>query len=172
LIEKIGDAQACRGFLAPFRARGAALKAEPAPELLRRRVELGHQLPIGCGAAAGGWAGSTIGHGKGRLVATAAGTFLGGLIGNQIGRSMDRTDRLYAVRSAGDALEREPDGGYAHWENPNTGNSGYTVPTRTYETAPGRYCREYQTTVVVGGRTQSGYGTACRQPDGSWQVVG
>ncbi|HLB79009.1 MAG TPA: glycine zipper 2TM domain-containing protein, partial [Dongiaceae bacterium] len=74
------------------------------------------------GAAAGGWAGSTIGHGKGRLVATAAGTFLGGLIGNQIGRSMDRTDRLYAVRSAGDALEREPDGGYAHWENPNTGN--------------------------------------------------
>ena len=124
------------------------------------------------GAAAGGWAGSTIGHGKGRLIATAAGTFLGGLIGNQIGRSMDRTDRLYAVRSAGDALEREPDGGYAHWENPNTGNSGYTVPTRTYETAPGRYCREYQTTVVVGGRTQSGYGTACRQPDGSWQVVG
>ena len=123
------------------------------------------------GAAAGGWAGSTIGHGKGRLIATAAGTLLGGVIGNQVGRSMDRTDQLYAVRSASDALEREPDGGYAHWENPNTGNSGYTVPTRTYETGPGQYCREYQTTVVVGGRTQSGFGTACRQPDGSWQVV-
>src|SRR3990170_5330952 len=101
------------------------------------------------GAAAGGWAGSTIGHGKGRLIATAAGTFLGGVIGNQVGRSMDRTDELLAVRSAGTALEREPDGSYTRWENPNTGNSGYIVPTRTYQTAPNQYCREYQTTVVV-----------------------
>lgn len=34
-----------------------------------------------------------------------------------------------------------------------------------------RYCREYQTTGRVGGRLQPGYGTACYQPDGSWQIV-
>jgi hypothetical protein len=33
------------------------------------------------------------------------------------------------------------------------------------------YCREYTGTIYVGGRAQQGYGTACLQPDGSWQVV-
>lgn len=34
-----------------------------------------------------------------------------------------------------------------------------------------RYCREYTDRVQVGGRWQESYGTACLQPDGSWQVV-
>lgn len=33
------------------------------------------------------------------------------------------------------------------------------------------YCREYTQTVQVGGVRQQGYGTACMQPDGSWQIV-
>ncbi len=33
------------------------------------------------------------------------------------------------------------------------------------------YCREFTKDIVVGGRVQQGYGTACQQPDGSWQVV-
>src|SRR3546814_3244917 len=40
------------------------------------------------GAAGGAWAGSSIGKGTGRIVATAAGTLLCGLLGNQIGRSL------------------------------------------------------------------------------------
>jgi hypothetical protein len=36
---------------------------------------------------------------------------------------------------------------------------------------PAPYCREYQTTTTVGGRTVSSYGTACQQPDGSWRLV-
>jgi len=80
------------------------------------------------GAAGGAWAGSTIGKGSGRIVATAAGTLLGAFIGNQIGRSLDRVDQMYAEQAAQTALERYPDGQYARWNNPNTGNSGYTVP--------------------------------------------
>lgn len=34
-----------------------------------------------------------------------------------------------------------------------------------------RYCREYTKTIRVGGQLQSGYGTACMQPDGSWELV-
>jgi len=34
-----------------------------------------------------------------------------------------------------------------------------------------RYCREYQSTTRVGGRLQPSYGTACLQPDGSWEIV-
>jgi hypothetical protein len=33
------------------------------------------------------------------------------------------------------------------------------------------YCREYTRTITIGGVRQSGYGTACYQPDGSWQIV-
>jgi len=35
----------------------------------------------------------------------------------------------------------------------------------------GRYCREYQGTVMVGNAMQPSYGTACMQSDGSWQIV-
>lgn len=34
-----------------------------------------------------------------------------------------------------------------------------------------RYCREYTKSVRVGGDLQSAYGTACMQPDGSWEIV-
>lgn len=30
-------------------------------------------------------------------------------------------------------------------------------------------CREYQTTVNIGGKPQKAYGRACRQPDGTWK---
>ncbi len=33
------------------------------------------------------------------------------------------------------------------------------------------YCREYQKSIRVGGHTESGYGTACMQPDGSWMIT-
>jgi hypothetical protein len=35
----------------------------------------------------------------------------------------------------------------------------------------GDYCREYQKSIRVGGHIESGYGTACMQPDGSWMIV-
>ena len=40
-----------------------------------------------------------------------------------------------------------------------------------YQAANGQYCREYQGTVTVNGRSQPSYGTACLMPDGSWRVV-
>ena len=35
----------------------------------------------------------------------------------------------------------------------------------------GDYCREYTKSIRVGGHMESGYGTACLQPDGSWMIV-
>jgi hypothetical protein len=37
--------------------------------------------------------------------------------------------------------------------------------------ASAQYCREYTQNIMVGGRMQEGYSTACMQPDGSWQQV-
>ena len=43
------------------------------------------------------------------------------------------------------------------------------APTKAQ--AAGEYCREYTKTISVGGRAAQGYGTACRQPDGAWEIV-
>jgi surface antigen len=123
------------------------------------------------GAALGGLAGSQIGSGTGQLVAVGAGVLLGALLGNEVGKSLDKADQVYAERNAQQTLETAPTGTTATWVNPDSGNSGSVTPTATYQGAGGEYCREYQQTVTVGGEQQSAYGTACRQPDGSWKLV-
>jgi surface antigen len=123
------------------------------------------------GGAAGGLLGSTIGGGSGRLAATAAGTLLGALAGSEVGKSLDRVDQMYAARTTQSALETKPSGASTTWANPDSGHSGTVTPVRTYQTPQGQYCREFQQTVTIGGKTESAYGTACRQPDGSWKIV-
>jgi len=49
--------------------------------------------------------------------------------------------------------------------------SGAVIATREGTSSSGRYCREFQHDVVVGGRSEQAYGTACRNPDGSWEVI-
>ena len=51
------------------------------------------------------------------------------------------------------------------------GASGSVTAVREGTSTLGRYCREFQQNVTVGGRTEQAYGTACQQPDGSWEVV-
>ena len=46
-----------------------------------------------------------------------------------------------------------------------------TPPPVVYRAAPQAYCREYTTTMMVGGRPVETYGTACMQPDGTWRIV-
>jgi hypothetical protein len=49
--------------------------------------------------------------------------------------------------------------------------SGEVTTLREGHTQDGRPCREFQQQVTIGGNTEKAYGTACRQPDGSWQIV-
>lgn len=123
------------------------------------------------GAGLGALAGSQVGKGKGKLVAVAVGTLAGAFLGSEVGKSLDRADRLYMQRTSQGALEKNKSGQASRWRNPDSGNSGTVQPTRTYRTAAGKYCREYQQTVTIAGKTESAFGTACRQPDGSWKVV-
>lgn len=122
------------------------------------------------GAVGGGLAGAQFGHGAGKLAATAFGTLLGGLFGHEVGSSLDRADQTY-VSHAEQRASAAPIGQQITWNNPQSGNSGSYTPVRDGSDSSGNYCREYETTVTVGGETQKAYGTACRQPDGSWKVV-
>ncbi len=132
-----------------------------------QRKHMSSELAGGAlGAAVGGLLGSQVGSGSGQLAATAAGTLLGALVGSSIGRDMDTLDHYCVAKT----LEYAPQGRMIEWQNPDN-NAHYTVtPTKTYE-RQGRYCREYQTKVIVGNKVQETYGTACRQPDGSWKIV-
>jgi surface antigen len=69
------------------------------------------------------------------------------------------------------AMENNPTNLAADWVNPDLGNAGAVVPTKTFAGEQGQPCREFVTTITIGGRQEQGYGTACRQPDGAWQIV-
>ncbi len=45
------------------------------------------------------------------------------------------------------------------------------VPVRTFVGARSRPCRGFITAIISRDREEQGYGTACRQVDGDWQVV-
>jgi surface antigen len=120
------------------------------------------------GAAGGGLIGAAAGGGAAGIV---GGVLLGGLLGGAIGSALDQRDKQLAYQSQQAALESSRTGQTSTWRNPDTGHSGSYTPTKTYENASGQYCREYQEKVVIDGKTHSAYGTACRQPDGSWKIV-
>ncbi len=121
---------------------------------------------VATGAIVGGILGNQVGKGSGRAWATGLGMLAGAYIGGNIGASMDRQDRLNSQR----ALEKSSDNRPSSWDNPNTGNSYTVTPTSTYQTASGP-CREYTTEAVISGKSETIYGKACRQSDGSWQAM-
>lgn len=123
------------------------------------------------GAGLGALLGSQVGSGKGKLAAVAVGALAGAWAGSEVGKSLDKADKMYAQRNAQDSLEYSQVGQSKAWRNPDSGNSGTLTPTRTYKTASGENCRDFETTIYVGGKQETGTGRACRQPDGTWQII-
>jgi surface antigen len=132
--------------------------------------EFGAKTGLGAalGAAGGGLLAAAVG---GSGVGIAAGVLLGGLAGGAVGSRLDAQDRSIAAQNSQHTLETAPSGTTTAWRNPDSGNSGTVTPTRTYQNASGQYCREFQQTITIGGQQEQSFGTACRQPDGSWKIV-
>jgi len=128
------------------------------------------------GAALGALTGTALAYGLAKdsgkkdlwLIAGAA---AGGLIGNNIGAKLDERDRLLLGQTFQNTLETAPTNNVGSWNNPNTGNSGTVTPTATHLSSNEQPCREFITTVNIGGELSQAYGTACRQNDGSWKIV-
>jgi surface antigen len=99
-------------------------------------------------------------------VASLAGAVVGALVSAKVGGRMDRIDRA----CIGQVLEYAPDGRSIVWSQAADGPRYRVVPLATYQTSSGGYCREYQTTALIGSQAQREYGIACRQPSG-WQVA-
>lgn len=116
------------------------------------------------GAVLGGVIGADQGRGAGPVI---GGALIGAVLGGVLGGLIDSTNQA----CVGDVLEYVPSNHPVHWQDPHSGYGYEVTPLRTWEPNPGQYCREYQTVVTIGGRAEQAYGYACRQPDGSWQVV-
>ena len=137
------------------------------PYGLDQRVCYRDMIGAALGGATGGLIGSNIGKGKGRTVATVGGVLVGLFVGGKIGRNMDQLDQA----CAGQVLEHVPDRQTVVWQGQGEGDGYWVTPTRSYDAGNGRYCREYTSDAIVAGHKQQTYGTACRQPDGSWEII-
>lgn len=123
------------------------------------------------GGGLGALLGSQVGGGKGQLAAVALGALGGAFLGSEVGRRLDEVDRIKASNTQTRALESNRTGVASSWVNPDTGHSGSVKPTRTFQTASGENCRNYEHTVTMDGRSEIVMGTACRQADGNWRSV-
>lgn len=126
------------------------------------------QLDTALGGALGGVIGSHIGAGSGKAIATVGGVVLGALIGHTIGRHMDATDQY----CAGTALRYAPPGHPVVWEDPHTHWHYRFVPRRRFKNGRGEECRHFTQYAYRNGRKRRHHGTACREPHGSWHIVG
>lgn len=133
------------------------------------QVSCSNQPIIGTviGGVAGGLIGNQFGKGTGNTVSTVSGALLGAVFGNQVGVNLSRADSNCMAQ----ALEYARPGTQVVWQAPQENASYSILPTRNFREENGRYCREYQTNIRVSGKTRKAYGTACRQPNGQWEIV-
>ncbi|HSP26169.1 MAG TPA: hypothetical protein VLQ65_13440 [Saliniramus sp.] len=115
------------------------------------------------GALIGGLAGNVVGYGD--PASTLAGAMIGGVLGGMVGADMDARDREIAYEAQYYAFDT---GRPRRWRGEDA--YGEIIPGPTYRSR-GEFCREYTHTIYIGGRPREGYGTACREPDGSWRIV-
>jgi surface antigen len=124
------------------------------------------------GAAGGATVGGLIAAAAGGNPAAIAASVIGGLlVGGLVGNLLDERDKRLQAEAAQRAFETAPSGQSVAWKNPDSGHSGTVTPTKTVQ-APSGYCRDYQATVEIEGKQEKATGRACRQPNGTWQIVG
>ena len=126
------------------------------------------------GTALGALTGGALAYGLGqdsskKELWTVLGIGLGAMIGQSIGQQLDERDQYLMAQTFEFTMEKAPTNHKSQWENPDSGHGGTVTPTRTFDTGTGP-CREFTTTVSIGGHTEEAYGTACRQADGSWKI--
>lgn len=153
---------------APVYVSPAPVYAVPAP-VNNRIVCRGSNNGAILGGAIGGVTGAVVGANASHhhpWEAATGGSILGVLLGSAIGHAVDAGDQYCTTQ----AVVTAPIGRPVYWVNPATGMQYQVAPTRQYQQW-GTTCRDYQASAVINGRWQQIHGTACLQPDGSWQMV-
>ena len=112
--------------------------------------------------------GSPVASGSGE---PTVGAVEGGLMGSDVGESLNDADRAVALKAEYEALEYGRAGQPTQWLARKGDNRGEIKVGTTYQVNR-LDCREYTHNIWIGGRLRVVRGTACRQPDGAWRIVG
>jgi surface antigen len=128
------------------------------------------------GIVTGAIPGANTGHVIGSPVATGegdaeVGAVEGGLTGADVGRSLSEAERKLALKAEYEALEYGRSGQPTEWRN-RSGSVTGKIEVGTIYRVNRLDCREYTHNIAIGGRTRVVKGTACRQPDGVWRILG
>ena len=99
----------------------------------------------------------------------AAGLIGGALAGGHYAKLTDKGQKMHS-HAVHTNLETAQDNSTTSWNNPNNNEHG-SVTVRNTNVSNGTPCREFTQTIFVGGKAVEGYGTACRQADGSWKIM-
>lgn len=128
-------------------------------------------VATGLGAIGGGILGSNIGKGKGSMLGAAVGALGGAAFGHWMGENLDPKDQQKHMHTTQNSLEYAKTNQAVSWNDPNTGASGYVMPTQTYKSNEGKFCREYTQIIQIDNKKQEAVGRACRNNDGYWQIL-
>lgn len=122
------------------------------------------------GAILGNLLGRQAGSETDGIWSSGTGAVLEGIAESDAGTAMSRDDEIYMTRTTQAALEHTKSGQSSTWLNPNTGNTGSVTPVKTFQRDDDTYCRTIEQTLTTNDGTARARGTACRQPNGTWQI--
>ncbi len=101
----------------------------------------------------------------------SVGSVAGSYFGAGVDDSLDLDDRRYMQRAAQNALEFNRNWEASMWRNPETDAEGTVTPTRTYQSAAAKWCREFEAAITVDDEQELATGHACRERDGTWRII-
>ncbi|EKF19771.1 RT0821/Lpp0805 family surface protein [Nitratireductor pacificus] len=95
----------------------------------------------------------------------------GGLVNGTLGTALSRQQRRLAMEAEYRALESTPAGQDVAWRDGGSGRAGTVRAAQPYRVGS-QDCRQYTHTIEINGASRAARGTACRNPDGSWTLLG
>lgn len=97
-------------------------------------------------------------------------TLLGAALGKSLLDSLTVDDLNHYHKSSQKAMEDNKNGVSLAWTNHTTGTTGTFTPINVYRNDAEQFCREYIQTITILGKEQKGYGKACREDGGIWNI--
>jgi surface antigen len=91
--------------------------------------------------------------------------------GSPLYRGLDDGDLARMTPTLQETLETKLSGETGSWHNERTNRSGQVQPLRTFRTASGYFCRDFQESITVNGPPESRVRTACRNQEGIWVIA-
>lgn len=124
------------------------------------------------GALIGGLLGNAAGNGGARTGTTVAGVIIGGALGATLTNNLNCEDRSYAYKTYYDGFnDGRPNTTY-RWYNRQNDHNGELRVADYFDDPDGFRCANFSQVINIQGRLQQTRGRACKQPDGTWAVVG